>query len=138
MLRESIAVAGTPFSLEYSSDRVEGYHADDTLRIPVTGTTTIPGNPKRSELVVEIAGRTFNHTFTPTPNQVHTFTWDGKDRLGRYLQGVQTATVRRGYVYDGVYTRPQNFAQAFAQVSGVPLTEGPLVIRVGAGNLSFL
>ncbi|HEX2882060.1 MAG TPA: hypothetical protein VHO25_21220, partial [Polyangiaceae bacterium] len=55
-------------------------------------------------------------------NQVHAFTWDGLDRFGRPLQGKQWATVKHGYTYDAVYMRPPQVAQAFAQISGTPLS----------------
>jgi len=121
VLLQSIPVAGTPFSLVYSSDRAVGFHAGDTLEIPITGGSALPANAVRTEVVVDIAGRRFSETHTTATNQTQTFRWDGLDFAQRRLQGVQTATVRRGYVYQPVYMQPQPFAQAFAQLSGVPL-----------------
>jgi RHS repeat-associated protein len=42
-------------------------------------------------------------------NRSYTFTWDGKDAYGRYLQGVQPATVRIGYTYCGSYQKTDKF-----------------------------
>ena len=42
--------------------------------------------------------------------------------IGRLLQGAAPIAVQIGYVYDAVYQEPAQLAQAFAALSGVPLT----------------
>ncbi|MFO1352645.1 MAG: hypothetical protein U1F68_19025 [Gammaproteobacteria bacterium] len=108
ILGERVAVVGTPFSLYYQSDRVDGRKAARSLTIPLSG-ATLPPSTKSIELEVTIAGQISTQTFPATPNQKTTFLWDGKDVYGRDLQGRQTARVRVGYTYDGVYQRTDRF-----------------------------
>lgn len=121
ILGESIPVAGTPYSLNYRSDRVPGRGATYTLDIPVSG-AAVPASLIRIELQVSVAGRSFAYTLPAAANQTHRFTWDGKDAYGRGLQGAQTANIRTGFVYAGVYYQAAGFARAFASVSGIPIS----------------
>jgi len=115
ILGETIPVTGTPFTLNYRSDRVPGRQA--TLNITLSG-TTVPTSLQRIELEVTVAGRRFTQSFPATPSQRHIFNWDGKDAYGRTLQGSQTATVKIGYVYRPVYLSPAtNFVASFARFS---------------------
>lgn len=119
-LGETLPVIGTPYSLNYRSDRVPGRKAANRLTIPLSD-ATVPSVLKRIDLEIQIAGRTFTQSFPAAPNQTHTFDWDGKDALGRDLQGAQPANVRIGYVYDGYYNLPPSVAQSFGFASGVPV-----------------
>ena len=47
--------------------------------------------------------------FPAQANQVTPFTWDGQNAYGMALQGSQPATIKIGYVYDGVYQRVTRF-----------------------------
>lgn len=107
-LGERVGLVGTPFTLNYRSDRVPGRTAAYMLTIPVSGASP-PAGLKRIELAVHVAGRVFNQTFTNAANQTTTFTWDGKDAYGRTLQGRQRATVFVDYVYDAVYNATPGF-----------------------------
>jgi RHS repeat-associated protein len=106
-LREQLPLAGTPFSLFYSSNRQRGRNA--TLQIPLSG-PTITSSLVSIELEVHIAGRVFANSFSPAqPNQSTVFQWDGMDGYGRVVQGVQPVVVRIGYTYNGTYTTPSRF-----------------------------
>jgi RHS repeat-associated protein len=115
-LGEVLDVVGTPFFLRYDSDRVPGRKLRNRLRITLSGAGVSP-NLKEIRLEVEVAGRKFEQTFPNTANQVTEFEWDGKDAFGRELPGVQPATVRIGYAYDGFYLLPPSVARSF----GLPL-----------------
>jgi RHS repeat-associated protein len=106
VLRESINLTGAGFGLHYRSDRVKGRIANNTLEIPLTG-DTVPPDLKRVEVRVTVGGRVFESTYQPFPNQQHVFIWDGIDAYARHVQGHSKATVRIGYVYDGVYLLPE-------------------------------
>jgi len=121
VLRESIAITGTPFSLNYRSDRVQGNKATYTLNIPLSG-ATLPASLKRIDLEISVAGRQFAHNFPAKINQNYTFTWDGKDAFERSVQGGALATVRIGYVYQAIYQTPAQFAKSFAVISGIPFS----------------
>jgi|GEM_PF-957188 len=107
-LGEAVNLVGTPFSLNYRSDRVPGRTSAYSLTIPVSG-ASVPNNLKRIELETLIAGRSFKQTFSAAPSQSTTFAWDGLDAYGRPLQGRQLATVRVGYVYNAVYNATPSF-----------------------------
>jgi hypothetical protein len=69
------------------------------VKIPITQ-HVLPGPLQGVLTEVTIAGRKFEQSFPALPDQVLTFTWDGKDAFGRQLQGIQPATVRVGNVYN--------------------------------------
>lgn len=120
-LGEAIAITATPFALHYRSDRVEGRKAAYTIKIPAS-TDIIPPQLKRIDLVISVAGRTFNYSLSAAPNQTFPFTWDGKDAYGRVLQGTQPTQVRIGYVYDGYYQGVSQMLASFGyKGNGVPL-----------------
>jgi RHS repeat-associated protein len=115
VLRERLSVAGTPYSLNYRSDRVLGRKIAYSLDIPVSG-NQIPPGLVRIDLEIDLAGREFRYSVPAAANRRHLFTWDGRDAYGRELQGKQLAHVRIGYVYQGIYYTPSspagnNFAQ---------------------------
>ena len=101
ILGETVDVVGSPFQLHYRSDRVPGRTVANALTIPLIA--DVPGPVQRIELTVDVAGRTFQETFPPDPNQSVLFTWDGKDAYGRTLQGQQAIRVRIAYVYRLIY-----------------------------------
>ena len=124
-LGEAAGLAGTPFILHYSSDRVPGGTKNAyRLTIPLSG-SSLPASLKRIDLEVSVAGRTFKQAFSPAPNLSYEFIWDGKDAYGRTVQGSQPARARIGYVYDAVYRTPMELVQAFGQF-------GPAVTAVRA------
>lgn len=108
VLGERIGIAGTPFTLNYRSDRVPGRKTANTLNIPLSG-ATIPARIKGIEVVVDVAGRQFAQRFDALANQSLGFSWDGLDAYGRLVNGVAQATIRVGYVYDGVYQQTDRF-----------------------------
>lgn len=123
-LAEEVAIAGTPFTLRYDSLRVPGRLDSARMEIAVSN-DDVPADVTRITLVVEVAGRRFEQSFAPLPNQTVDFAWDGKDAYGRTLQGLQPVTVTIGYVYDAVYYAPGTFENAFAGLSGIPLEGNP-------------
>lgn len=126
VLGERMHLVGTPFSLHYQSDRAAGYQLARTIDIPLSD-ATLPPQVKRIDLEVLVAGQQYTATFPAQPNQQTTYTWNGRDGYNRLLQGVQPATVRVGYVYDGVYldSRPgPEYDQTFGHFSyyGAPVS----------------
>jgi YD repeat-containing protein len=112
VLGERLGITGTPFALNYRSNRVPGRTINRTLEIPLTG-ETVPDGISGVILQVSVAGRMFSDTFPPDPNQTTTFTWDGRDAYGRTVQGGQLATVRIGYDYQLFYAVPPDVARSF-------------------------
>jgi RHS repeat-associated protein len=124
VLGDTVSIVGTSFQLYYWSDRAIGRMGRYTMEIPLSG-EVIPASLKRIDLEVSVAGRLFTESFPALPDQFKKFTWDGKDAYGRLLQGKQPATVRIGYVYDGVYDEPARVQASFALASGIPITASP-------------
>ncbi|MEM1032019.1 MAG: RHS repeat-associated core domain-containing protein [Myxococcota bacterium] len=110
-LRQSVPIAGTPFSLNYRSDRTRFRKDTVMLRVPITGDTAPVGLEVRAKL--DIAGRTYEFA-QPCPgeicptNLVHDFEWDGIDQWGRELGGPQRAIVRVGYTFVNPIAQFQN------------------------------
>jgi cysteine-rich repeat protein len=104
-LSESIPITGTPFRLNYHSDRVRGRRSRRRLDIPLSG-QSIPASVQRIELKVTAGGKTTTTAFPAVVGQTHPFEWDGLDRLNRPLQGEHAATIRLGYVYNAEYADP--------------------------------
>ena len=99
VLGESIPVTGTPYSLNYRSDRAPWYKPAYTVTIPLSG-ETLPPSVQYIELVIEVAGTKYSERFPAMPNQKTTFVWDGRDSYGRRLQGFQPIRVGVGYAYE--------------------------------------
>jgi len=120
VLRESLAITGTEFTLNYRSDRVAGRVAAYTMEIPLTK-ESIPADLKHVVLKIRIAGQMFEYEFPALPNQSYTFTWNGKDAYGRKVQGRQPAHVSVGYAYKALYTNaPELTRRSFARFGGSP------------------
>ncbi len=116
-LHQTVGIAGTPYSLNYQSNRTPGAKSNTQLTIPLSG-ASVPTSLKRIDLQVRVGGRSYYQSFQRAANQVYTFTgWDGKDAYGRVLQGPQTAQVTITYVYDFVYLSPAQRQQVFNQAS---------------------
>lgn len=123
-LGESVAIAGTPFRLEYSSDRVPGRRANHfELDIPVCQ-DSVPAICKRIDLQVRVAGNAYAWSFPAVTNQSHHFVWDGRDVYGRKLQGPQPVTIRVGNVYQAVYMGRSDFQRSFGQWGDTPFSAG--------------
>jgi len=114
---QSVGIVGSPFTLNYASDRTKGNIADRSLEIGLIG-DTVPSSLARVDLQIDVVGRRFEASFQPAPNLSHTFVWDGMDAYGRPVQATQPATVRVGYVYPVVYAVPTDVPQSF----GLPCT----------------
>jgi RHS repeat-associated protein len=145
VLLESIQLAGTPYTLNYASDRAAGRVAKErsTLSIPLVGPST-PSGVLRIELDIEVAGQ----HFTPPPVQCpcsgtapYLFQWDGTDGFGRVVQGQQPIRVDIAYVYPGRYVDPaDNEGAAFGSygISLGPIGTATLIRNPAAGEISFV
>ena len=124
VLRETLGIAGTPFTLNYSSDRVPGRTASNTFTAKLIG-DSINSLIKKIEVEIHVAGKTYTHSYDPNPNLRHTFIWSGLDAYDRPVKGDQTAKMRVGYVYEAVYQQPAEFERSFGTLSGVPISGIP-------------
>jgi len=121
ILREAVGLTGTPYTLNYASDRVPGRLSSNMLEVSLSG-ETLPAGVKRIELIIDIAGRQHKEVFPAAPNLACRFSWDGYDAYRRLVQGRQPVKVLLGYAYDAVYQEPARFEQSFAAFSGIPMT----------------
>ncbi|HEY6873326.1 MAG TPA: RHS repeat-associated core domain-containing protein [Geobacteraceae bacterium] len=121
-LGESVSVTGTPFTLNYRSNRVPGRKTNQSLTISLSG-AIIPASLSGIVLEVDVAGQKFSWNFPPQTNLKYHFIWDGFDCYGRSLQGVQPVKIRIGYTYDLVqYATPAAARQAFELVGDYNLS----------------
>ncbi len=112
IFHEDIPIPGTDMTLHYSSKRAEGYK--NVISVPTSG-ETVPASLKRIIVKVNVAGRTFEQTLDPLPNQMVEFIWDGLDYLGRTFSSTKVY-VSIGFVYDLVYySASDEWAQSFIQ-----------------------
>jgi RHS repeat-associated protein len=125
-LGETLGVAGSPFTLNYRSNRVPGRRAAFTLNVPVTHRSNNPVVPSYQgvELEVFVAGRRLTYSFPGNygegcniqdlgPDQNCLVPWDGLDAYGRRVQGRQPAHVRVGWVYPASYQDGAEIDDAF-------------------------
>lgn len=111
ILGERIPIAGTPYTLNYRSDRAFGRKDAYSISIPATGPNDLPPSLKTIAVRLEVAGRSFGVNLNcaggvcnnEKNKRVDLPPWDGKDAQGRILHGAQSAKVSVGYQYDADY-----------------------------------
>jgi RHS repeat-associated protein len=121
-LGERVELPGTPYTLQYWSDRARGWQAGRNLKVQVTD-DTLPADLVGVTLVIQAAGRTWEPPVAAAPDQLHELRWDGIDGYNRQVQGATPAMVRVGYEYEAAYTGTPEFG---APPDGVPITVDPV------------
>lgn len=118
VLGETVPLAGTDFSLNYSSGHIPDRKIGYTIRVPLTGdnVTDIIG----VQLYIQVAGQYFSGAFYPNQNTFYDYVWDGKDAYGRPVNGAVNAYVEVIYQIQEGYGWPAANPQAF----GLPSTHG--------------
>jgi RHS repeat-associated protein len=99
-LGETVNVAGTPFTLNYSTSRLPLYSNWRTINLGIREIVQPPGgSTEAASLTIAIAGRLlYSHTFGPGPYHRETFSWDGLDAFGRPVVGSAIVALD-GYSY---------------------------------------
>jgi len=119
VLGESLEIVGTPYSLDYRSDRVPGRAGRYKASIPLTG-NSISTRLRSIDVSIGIAGRIFSSRIhSPGPNQSTLFEWNGLDSYGRRPQGVQTALIHIRYGYEAKYGSMDASNRSFGRFSGL-------------------
>lgn len=113
VLGERIRIPGTPYSLNYRSGKVPGRQLRP-VTFAVTG-DTVPDSLQGVTVTVEIAGRVYEASYGPLPNQSFTFAWDGQDAYGRTVVGTPLAEVTISHLYPNSYTFPAEFIESWAR-----------------------
>ncbi|MCB1032600.1 MAG: DNRLRE domain-containing protein, partial [Acidobacteria bacterium] len=115
VLGESIRLSGTPFQLNYSSDRQVGRGAAYSMRLGVSG-SELPASLRAIQLQVFVGGQQVaDRRFPAIPNQTATLTWDGEDAYRRRVQGELPVTVRKSYIYGLVYASSADLSISWAR-----------------------
>lgn len=120
VLGERLPVAGTPFSLNYRSNRVPGRSSAFTANVPLAN-ASVPASLKRIDLEVLIAGQRVVQSFPPNAGSQTHFTWDGRDAYGRTVGGSHEARFTVKHVYDASYTEPAALPSSFGVPGGAVL-----------------
>ena len=113
ILSESIKIQGTPFSLNYSSDKVSGRKSWYKAAIPITGagfnSNYGPSGFKRIDLKINIADKEEVFQLNPSSsNEVYYYNWDGKNSLGENIKGSHVLLSVVDYIYDVVIAGKQD------------------------------
>ena len=118
---EDLPIPGTDLFLHYASNRTPGFKP--RITIPASG-SSVPASLVGIIVKMELAGRVYEVTLPPEPEQQAEFIWDGRDYLGREVAGSTSARINIGFEYRTVYNSGSAiFSQAFAQ----PGTKATLV-----------
>jgi RHS repeat-associated protein len=120
IFHEDISIPGTDLTLHYTSSRSAGYKPG-VITVPASG-DSVPSSLIRILVKAEVAGRRYEITLPPEPNQVARIEWDGLDHLGRPANGIMTAHIEIGFVYYGVYYIAAGVGDAFGQPGIGPFT----------------
>lgn len=115
ILRETIPIQGTPFTLSYASDRTDAA-SQRTVEIPLSS-STVPPSLKRIDLKIEVLGQVIEESFPAQTDLSYTFVWNGLDVYGRPAQGTHPVEIRVDYIYDAVYLTPAEQDQSFGKIS---------------------
>ncbi|MGD9171017.1 MAG: hypothetical protein PVI97_13280, partial [Candidatus Thiodiazotropha sp.] len=126
-LGERIELVGTPYTLNYRSNRVPGNKVDHIVKIPLSG-DSIPGSLVAIDLTIEIAGNTIKQRYPATQNQTVTWVWDGLDAYGREVNGSQIVTITVDYIYPPVYYAASNAFESSFAIAGAADGNGGLRI----------
>jgi len=116
ILGEEVPIPGTPFALRYSSDRVPGRRSELGFDLRVTN-SIVPASLIEARVVVEIAGRREEQSFSDSPGQSMTFQWDRLDAYGRPVLGAMQARVTVTHGYPIEYYPPSEIGQAWGGFS---------------------
>ena len=116
IFHEDILIPGTGMTMHYASNRVPGYN--NRIAVPASG-NVVPDSLKRIIVSVEVAGRTFEQLLDPLPNQKAEFDWDRSDYSGKLVTGSRIARISVGFLYDAVYYKASNFAQAGNDITAI-------------------
>jgi YD repeat-containing protein len=116
VLAQSLPLAGTPYVLNYRSNRVLGDKRGQQLAIPATG-TSVSSTLVAARVDVQVAGQRHTFSVPPSPSAVVNFEWDGLDAAGRGLHGWQRADIRVGLVSPRSYLEPESAPQGFAHTA---------------------
>ena len=136
ILGETLAVSGTPFTLNYRSDRVPGHLASRTLDIPLT----VVGSPNvnlyplvRVGVKLEAGHRVASVSGPPlspaTPNMRLAVTWDSRDVYNRPVQGRWTQNVEVTYYSDGFFGCRDRFGDVYRSNGACPTGTTPVYMR---------
>ncbi len=126
---ETIEITQTGLEISYKSSQQQDSQNMGAV-IPLTGPSPDP-DVEAVAATVRIAGRRIDtELFSPTPNRVTTFTWDGRDGFGRPVQGSQTARIEVFHLYPLRYTLGDEFGQpGNGSGQAVSTTNGGYTVR---------
>ena len=97
ILGETIAIAGTPYSLSTWSDRTQGSNLSFDLRL--TDERDLPIYPERVEVDVFVAGAKYRYERPYRKNDSFSFRWNRRDVFGFMWEGSAKTEVVVRYVY---------------------------------------
>jgi RHS repeat-associated protein len=106
-LREDVPIAGTPFTLNYASNRTQtAVSRGLKFVVPVSDGSPRAGTYRGASVRVDVGGRVLSADLPmdDTQEQV-TLTWDGLNAYGKPMVGATRATIRTCYYYKAPHRR---------------------------------
>lgn len=101
VLHQDIPIAGTDMTLHYASNRVDAAYFHE-VTVPVSG-ETVPASLKGIIVKLTIAGKVYQKSLPPLPNQKTAFVIENKDYLGNAISGRVGVKASIAFTYRGEY-----------------------------------
>jgi len=119
VFHEDIPITGTDITLHYSSKRVKGTQGSAGYTYIIDASldaTNAPASVSEAYVTCTVGGRLFKRKVSIGELNTLTFEWDGKDSLGRPMNGEVPVTIKVVYKYNLVYMRASSaWLQAWAK-----------------------
>jgi RHS repeat-associated protein len=118
VLGESLSLVGTPYSLNYRSNRARGWLRNDQFAINLIENAP-PASLKRVELVLNVAGKRESLVFDPEPDLFYTVKVEGEDAYGRSISATPVSAIIK-HVYTAQYygvESSNSFARSFGRLT---------------------
>ena len=104
---ERVGIVGTPYTLNYRSDRVPGHLS--LLNMKLSG-PTVPASLQSIRVSAVVGGQLQAASFPASPNLATTIVGNHLDAYGRSMQGGQPITATIDYTYPAIYNDPGAYA----------------------------
>lgn len=137
VMGERVHVSGTPFTLNYRSDRVPGRAASYTLTLPTTG-SSLPFGLEGVRVRTLVAGQLIAEDLAVAVDEDYSVIWNGLDAYGRRVQGPAPAQICLGYAngiaYHEMGSSGSSTSSAFGYNGNGSIITGD---RDGGGGATF-
>jgi RHS repeat-associated protein len=106
-LREDVPIAGTPFTLNYASNRAQtAVRRGLEFTVPVSDGSARADTYRGATVRIEVGGQVLTRSLAAnSPELQVSLTWDGLNAYGREMVGATRAVIETCYLYDAPHRR---------------------------------